>query len=538
VAVAFAGSDATSGIDSCDAPKTYGGPDSGAASVAGNCRDEAGNVGARSFGLKYDETPPPAPSGKAERAPDANGWYNHPVDVTFSTTDAVSGIAGCSSDTYGGPDAASASVSGTCTDKAGNTSAAGSFGLKYDSTDPTVTTAAAERPPDSNGWYNHDVGFAFAAGDSMSGPDGCTAPVYSGPDIPNASVTGTCRDRAGNQAERTVGFKYDETAPTASAKAGRPPDASSWYNHAVTISFTGSDATSGVDSCTSPTSYGGPDDANATVSGTCRDVAGNPSGPAALALSYDATAPTVGAGEAARPPDSNGWYNHPLTVSFPERSDGLSGIDSCTTPTYGGPGSLKAVVVGHCRDLAGNVGESPGFTFAYDSTAPGVRFVPGRRPDRYGWYSHDVRIDIRARDGLSGPGPCSPSSVVYARPNSGHASVKGSCTDVAGNTSSRLSTFQYAEPLLTPRAGVRFSNPPLLDWIRVERARFYNVQLWRGGEKILSRWPQASRFQLKRVWGFDGRRYRFQPVRYTWYVWPRLPGGYGKLIGKSYFLTR
>ena len=57
------------------------------------------------------------------RAPDANGWYNHAVALTFAGSDATSGIASCGAPTYSGPDSGSASVAGVCQDVAGNTSA-------------------------------------------------------------------------------------------------------------------------------------------------------------------------------------------------------------------------------------------------------------------------------------------------------------------------------------------------------------------------------------------------------------------------------
>jgi hypothetical protein len=53
----FAGTDATSGIDSC-AGGSYSGPDNGAASIAGTCRDYAGNVTPSALSFKYDSTPP------------------------------------------------------------------------------------------------------------------------------------------------------------------------------------------------------------------------------------------------------------------------------------------------------------------------------------------------------------------------------------------------------------------------------------------------------------------------------------------------
>jgi hypothetical protein len=57
VTFGFIGSDATSGIATCDTV-SYGGPDSGAAQVTGGCRDVAGNAAVQSFPLKYDASPP------------------------------------------------------------------------------------------------------------------------------------------------------------------------------------------------------------------------------------------------------------------------------------------------------------------------------------------------------------------------------------------------------------------------------------------------------------------------------------------------
>ena len=69
------------------------------------------------------------------RAADYNGWFNHPVGLTFQAVDQTSGVASCSSTTYGGPDGLGAAIGGSCTDVAGNT-ASGSFPLNYDATPP------------------------------------------------------------------------------------------------------------------------------------------------------------------------------------------------------------------------------------------------------------------------------------------------------------------------------------------------------------------------------------------------------------------
>jgi hypothetical protein len=85
----------------------------------------------------------PSVRGGAARSPDANGWYNHAVPVSFSGTDATSGVAGCSSATYAGPDNGHAVVSGTCTDVAGNVGG-GSLSLAYDSTPPRLKKLRAK----------------------------------------------------------------------------------------------------------------------------------------------------------------------------------------------------------------------------------------------------------------------------------------------------------------------------------------------------------------------------------------------------------
>jgi hypothetical protein len=162
--------------------------------------------------VKIDKTLPSIPVGTPARAADANGWYNHAVAVNFASTDAVSGIDTCVGSSYGGPDSATASAPGSCTDKAGNTSS-GAFSLSYDSTPPTPT-AAASRASDANGWYNRalTISFAQAPGD-LSGLGSCRAPVsYGGPDSGAASVAGSCTDRAGNtSAPVALAFKYDIT---------------------------------------------------------------------------------------------------------------------------------------------------------------------------------------------------------------------------------------------------------------------------------------------------------------------------------------
>jgi len=135
VAIAFRGTDATSGVSRCTTA-TYAGPDNGAARVAGNCVDVAGNASAASaFGLRYDATGPNVTDGRPARKPDHNRWYNHPVTWRFRGKDGLSGLAECPPLVYRGPDSRAARVVGACRDKAGNVSTR-IFVMRYDGTAP------------------------------------------------------------------------------------------------------------------------------------------------------------------------------------------------------------------------------------------------------------------------------------------------------------------------------------------------------------------------------------------------------------------
>src|SRR5437762_3404064 len=165
--------------------------------------------------FKIDKDKPAVTGASPDRQPNASGWYNAPVTVTLAGTDGTSGIASCQQLTYNGGDSATASVSGTCRDVAGNVT------HQYDSTPPTVKVALG-RGPDANGWYNHPIAATASGSDSGSGLDGCSAGSYDGPASDSASLTGTCKDRAGNSASDSVSLKYDATPPTVSQVTAAP----------------------------------------------------------------------------------------------------------------------------------------------------------------------------------------------------------------------------------------------------------------------------------------------------------------------------
>ena len=75
-----------------------------------------------------------------------------------------------------------------------------------------------------------------------------------------------CEVEDGNGLRTRVGvpLRVDMTPPVVSAPTpSRPPDANGWYRSPLQVAFSGTDATSGLASCTS-TTYCGPDSASAT----------------------------------------------------------------------------------------------------------------------------------------------------------------------------------------------------------------------------------------------------------------------------------
>ena len=238
--------------------------------------------------------------------------------------------------------------------------------VRRDATPPQVTAMTPSRPADSGGWYRQPLTVAVAGSDVTSGIASCSSPAYSGGDGAAVAVSGTCSDAAGNtSAPATFAFKYDATPPTVSPSVDRPPDGKGWYRKPVTVSFAGTDATSGVVACTAPTRYAGPDQPTAAVVGSCRDAAGN-AAEAGHRFQYDATAPALAKTEARvdKGVARIGWARASDVVKVElVRSPGINGAKS--TIVYQGNGAAfidKTVKAGvryryeiSVADIAGNV---------------------------------------------------------------------------------------------------------------------------------------------------------------------------------------
>jgi uncharacterized repeat protein (TIGR02543 family) len=97
--------------------------------------------------------------------PNANGWNNTEVTVTYTAEDALSGLADSSPPTHTlTSEGGGQSVTFEAIDKAGNTNTITVDGVNIDMTPPT-TTASLSGTLGTNGWYNSNVSVSLTGAD-------------------------------------------------------------------------------------------------------------------------------------------------------------------------------------------------------------------------------------------------------------------------------------------------------------------------------------------------------------------------------------
>ena len=189
----------------------------------------------------------------------------------------------------------------------------------------------------------------------------------------------------------------------------------------------------------------------------------------------------------------------------------------------------------------------------YDATAPAVAGARARRDRkvvRVTWKrpADAAAIEVERTPGVDGR----TSTVVYQGRGESFVdrSVRAGAVyryeirafDAAGNVGTLQVSTGQAQALHRPAAGAVVRAPVVLAWKAAANARFYNVQLYRGGRKVLSAWPKGSTFRLGRGWVYAGAKQSLRPGLYRWYVWPargtRERPVYGAVLGSSTFRVR
>jgi hypothetical protein len=258
-------------------------------------------------------------------------------------------------------------------------------------------------------------------------------------------------------------------------------------------------------------------------------------------------------GKPAREPDANGWYNRPVDVAF-TGADGGSGIAECTPAVaYKGPDASPAKLVGQCRDAAGHVSAPTTVELRYDGTAPArpnVRWVHNGESISLSWTAAKdvVRAQVMRAPGLTGK-KATPIYTGKAKRFVDRKLRDGTrywyevaVFDQAGNRAAATVGLRPAVGIYRPAEGAVVTKPPLVEWSPVRKARFYNVQLWRGKVKLLTTWVKTPRLQLRQAWTMQGRRRSLTDGRYQLYVWPAFgttkKPDYGKLLGEVRFVAK
>ena len=184
-------------------------------------RDNAGNAESpHTLTIRIDKTPPTIAATRSPQ-PNAHGWNNSDVTVSFLCSDSLSGLAA------GSPPSAAVvtsegsgqSASGTCADVAGNSASVAVGDIKIDKTPPSITPT---RTPQANsfGWNNTDVTVNFGCSDSLSGVDGCTSEQVITTEGAGQARTGIATDQAGNTSSATVpNINIDKTPPILACSA-------------------------------------------------------------------------------------------------------------------------------------------------------------------------------------------------------------------------------------------------------------------------------------------------------------------------------
>ena len=233
-----------------------------------------------------------------------NNWYVSDVTINITATDSGSSVKEIhyqvdGSGTVVPGDAAEISLtsSGTHTvdyyavDNAGNEEQPHhTVTIMIDKTRPDIT-ASASPLPNAAGWNNKDVTVTFTCSDSPSGIAQCPGPVTVSTEGADQDVTDTAVDQAGNEASASVRLNIDKTQPGITAAVSKNPSTDGWNNTDVTVTFTCSDALSGIASCTSPVTVT-TEGSDQVITGTAVDNAGN-TATATVTLNIDKTPPAI-----------------------------------------------------------------------------------------------------------------------------------------------------------------------------------------------------------------------------------------------------
>jgi hypothetical protein len=466
IPVAFDATDAESGIaatyyqiDGGD-EQTYGEPftadlSTGSHTITYWSVDLAGNVEAEQTTDVKVDTVPPTITGSRNPAPNAHGWNNTSVDVTFVCSDAdsgLNGIVGCGPNATVSSEGANQQVQGDTQDVAGNANSTTVDDINIDKTPPTLT-GAATTDPNGVGWYNGDVKIAWSGDDGLSGIDPATQPAESTitGEGSNLGASASISDKAGNEGSGSVTrINIDRTAPVIAGGPTTSPNSAGWYHDQVVVDFTCTDNLSGVASCPTSKVVAGDGANQAVTSDPASDKAGNDSaGKTVGGINIDGTAPSTTANNQCTKVNGYCTGSTANVVLTAADQPGLSGVkeihykvDGGTEQTAAGTtktvsvaldGSGNGTVSYWAVDNAGNVETSNSVALKWDNIAPTVTHTIVPLPNANDWNNSDATVTFTAKDDDSGSGVANVTAPVTVSTETAGQLINGSAIDTAGN---------------------------------------------------------------------------------------------------------
>jgi hypothetical protein len=445
-----------------------------------------------------------------------------------------------------------------------------SYSWTIDTVGPTTTIGAKPNHPTNDKTptftFTSEPGSTFACKLDTGAFASCSSPTGY-PPLPDGEhkfvVRGT--DALGNIGpDASYTWTIDTIAPAAPVITDKPSTLSK--TSSPSFSFISSEGgifcrldAAAPALCSSPISYASLPDGPHTFGVKAIDAAGNASGETSYTWTIETRAPTAALFSAPPGLSNNSAATFAFSADEPSSFECAldnRGFEPCSSPaTYHGLGDGQHAFKVRARDAVGNFSAAVAHGWTIDTTAPETTVAAAPKTattvtSAAFAFSASESGSFECRLDGAPFAPCgSPKS--YSGLTRGDHRFEVRAIDAAGNAdaSPALHAWKIQAPvrtirssaLLAPRAGARVTKPPLLVWRRVARAGYYNVQLFRGKQKILSAWPTRARLRLQARWKFAGRVRRLTPGAYRWYVWPGygVPSArkYGQLLGQSTFVV-
>lgn len=408
--------------------------------------DAAGNVGARScLEVRIDATAPTL-AFQVDPAPNADGWRNEAVTVTWSCADATSGVASVPAPSL--LDEGIHHVEGACADRAGNAATRTVPEIRIDLTPPQASVAVSCDRPGNAGWCRDpNAAFVLTAGDALSGLASMACSLDGAPaecpalDQDQARVAArigvhslciTPVDAAGNEGERACAtIQLDTWSPSITGWRTPRANAFGWANTSVLVEWDCRDSPSGVAVHPQPVLLD-QEGADQWALTRCWDVAGNEQYVYyAPLVNIDLTPPEVSLASRS-PPDANGWSRGDVTLAW-SCADALSGALADVVETVASGEGPDVSATGLCSDRAGNQASNSVAGIRIDRTPPAIALASRTQPDRNGWNRGPVALAWECSDALSGVDNAPPP--VTLQEEGASQVVTASCMDAAGWTS-------------------------------------------------------------------------------------------------------